>query len=260
MYNTIYFDRLKAICKANNFARKGTAFFRVIGDGVLQVINYKKRRYAVNHHINIGLFSLYGEIEEQWLTSAGCIPRYSLFALFSPILEAIHCTTLGPPEDTQLEILEQKCIPWLNTILTQSILAEAMCMLDCASYSDITPSEISDFSGSISTTDYAWLILWDDSLKLAPYMKSGQYQKALQVVDAIRKQHRSAREDWKKQLSEQDYIKHIAKQDQIDKPFYDLFELIERQNQEEIHEYMENNYRTNCSLLRFAMRTNKESK
>ena len=90
MNKTIYLDRLKSICKENSFACRGTAFFRVIGDGVLQVIKCQKERYATNYSTSLGLFSLYGQIEREWVTSFGCIPRYSIYYAYSSFSEYVQ--------------------------------------------------------------------------------------------------------------------------------------------------------------------------
>ena len=254
MDNSVYFDQMKTICHNNGFVRRGTAFFRVAGDGVLQVLKYKKERYANNHTIFGGLFSLYGEIDKEWVTSLGCIPRYCILSLYCGGNEYSRYLTDGSLEEKQALVLKNQYIPWLNTITTQSALANAICMLDCASYGDMPLDSLSNCFDSIDSKAFTSLVLWNDLLKLAPFIKSGQYDAAMRIVNAVRQQQLSAREDHKKRMNDEEYLRHVIKQDRINEPIYRLFEMIERNDMQTMETYMEHNYQSNCQLLRFAMK------
>lgn len=257
MTNCSYFDKMKALCVANGFACKGKAFFRIFGDGVLQVLAYRKERHTMNPIIYVGLFSLYGEIRKQWVTSVGCIPRYAVYGLYCDWNEYICCLTNGPLVSKQIEVLENQGLPWLDTITTQAALAEAICRLDCARASDITLNSLSGSFNSVSTMSCASSIIWNDDLKIAPFIKSGQYDKAMQVVNAIRQQHLQAREGNREKMSPEEYSQHISKQDRINESLYRTLQMIEKNDMQEIKEYMDSNYENNCKLLRFAMKANK---
>ena len=86
-------DELKKLCIASGFTRKGQAFFRLIGDGVLQVIKCKYERNLRGDIISVGLFSMYGYMQPQWFTASGSIPRYSITNCFyqNNMVEATLC-------------------------------------------------------------------------------------------------------------------------------------------------------------------------
>ena len=70
--------------KKNFVLRKDSSskvYFRVYEDGVFQVLKFHNERRTYAPTINIGLFSLYGELMEQWFTVSGCIPRYEIVNL-----------------------------------------------------------------------------------------------------------------------------------------------------------------------------------
>ena len=69
---------LKDVLQGTGFVRRGAAFFRVWGDGVLQVLKFEHQRGLQVDELRIGIFSMYGELLPQWFTSGGCIPRGSI--------------------------------------------------------------------------------------------------------------------------------------------------------------------------------------
>ena len=81
----MHLSEWKSFLKDKGFAHKSLkvhgwdAFFRVHGDGVLQVI--RKNSEKGRRFVDVGLFSMYGKILPQWLTCAGCIPRYEVLYL-----------------------------------------------------------------------------------------------------------------------------------------------------------------------------------
>lgn len=77
-------NRLEEILCPHDFYRKGTAFFRLHGDSVLQTIKWQYEVHMGEHILYFGLLSMYGEILPQWLTSAGCIPLYDAMLLVDP--------------------------------------------------------------------------------------------------------------------------------------------------------------------------------
>ena len=66
---------LKDALQGSGFVRRGSAFFRVWGDGVLQVLKFEYQPGYQVHDLCVGIFSLYGKLYPGWFTSGGCIPR-----------------------------------------------------------------------------------------------------------------------------------------------------------------------------------------
>ena len=53
---------LKNALHGTGFVRRGSAFFRVWGDGVLQVIKFQHESVFEVQHLNVGVFSMYGKL------------------------------------------------------------------------------------------------------------------------------------------------------------------------------------------------------
>ena len=232
------FSKLSQLLHANNFQQRNTAFFRLIGDGVLQVLQYKRTKRAFPHEdLNIGLFSLYGEIEPEWLTSRGCIPRYQAHWLeddvkqqyrrvrekhnvFLDELSGIECYSIN------ISFIESKLIPFLNSIQTQAQQADAIQFLD------------KEASGPVVKD-----ILWNDALKIAPFLHAGQYDNAALVVESILKQHAFARS-----RNQALGIDLIEADDSI---YLYLQKLIKESKFDLIQEYLQKNYAQNLSMTLF---------
>ena len=69
---------LKVALQGTGFVRRGSAFFRVWGDGVLQVLKFERNRVDRVHDLSVGVFSMYGRLSPEWFTSSGCIPEASI--------------------------------------------------------------------------------------------------------------------------------------------------------------------------------------
>ena len=69
---------LEAAVEGHGFFQRGDAFFRVVGDGVLQLLKFEHERCFSHFSLCIGLYSMYSELEQRWFTSTGCIPQYSV--------------------------------------------------------------------------------------------------------------------------------------------------------------------------------------
>lgn len=177
MLNINTSNELARVCQQHGFTKRGKAFFRVHGDGVLQVIKFEYERCGELYLLYIGLFSMYGELEPQWFTSSGCIPRYCVTLLQNvrDVLrskEVFGITYYDPvsPEE-QLEILIEKGFPWLDSIDTQEKLLDGICYLESVENS----------------------VRWNDFEKVAPCLSTNQFDKAELVVCSILQQHYCAR-------------------------------------------------------------------
>lgn len=211
------------MCIAFGFAQKGKAFFRIVGDGVLQVIKCKYQRKIGCDIISIGLFSMYGYLQPQWLTATGCIPRYSIINCFYQNNIPL-CFAIQP--QAQLDMLSSQVLPWLNSIDTQKELIRAITKLDPR---------------------------WNDQLKIGPYLACGEMNHAKKVLREllIGNSFWSAGcpqfcEDPNGMLSLN--VEQGAHQPQA------LLEMISRENPAEIDAYLQANYTRNLAYAKFCVK------
>lgn len=85
-----YNKRLRDILLPNGFAHKGNAYFRVNGDGVFQVIKREYNPRVQEHRLLFGLFSMYGELQQIWFTSRGCVPNYNAMDLVDHLYDRVN--------------------------------------------------------------------------------------------------------------------------------------------------------------------------
>lgn len=157
--NSLVPEKLKNICFAAGFTRRGKAFFRVAGDGVFQVIKLKYERVFRADLICIGLFSMYDQLLPQWFTATGCIPRYSVVEC---AIQATMPLVAAPPMSMQIDLLQSKVMLWLDSIDTQKKLSIAVGKVDRR---------------------------WNDGLKFGPYLACGEANHAKKVAREILAQH-----------------------------------------------------------------------
>ena len=152
---------LKVALQGTGFVRRGSAFFRVWGDGVLQVLKFERLSIHEVHDLSIGIFSMYGRLYPEWFTSSGCIPRGSIARFvglrfvdhylspncfkkadngqfyydgFPVSVDSTHRMWDGNGErwkyyftpEQQIHILTEKVLPWLNNMTSQTLAAKAM--------------------------------------------------------------------------------------------------------------------------------------
>ena len=221
------------------FKQRGAAFFRVYGDGVLQVLKFEKERTCLGLILRIGLDSMYGELEPQWFTSSGCMTRYDLVNIIGERNSVIRgefssgFALQAYSLETQLELLECYGIPFLNSVGNQQQLAESLCYLE------------SSWGGSV---------IWNDYQKFAPYLAANDLESAKKVLDAILAQHARADASHQKHSSKEAYLVWKKRLDAEDAGLYQLQTLIYKQDVEGIQEYLQKNYSNNCRLARFCMK------
>ncbi len=220
--DVLFRNELNRICSASGFTQKGQSYFRLIGDGVLQVIKCKYERKLGGHIIYIGLFSMYSDLQPQWFTSSGCIPRYTIDNCYyqnnMPLVFAI-------PLQIQMEMLESQVIPWLDTIDTQKKLLKAILKLDPR---------------------------WNDILKIGPYLVCGEHTHAKKVIREILSQNNFMI------TKEYHYVEDsnglmFLKKEQEDVDIGVLLEMISRGATNEINSYLNKNYARNMVYAKFCM-------
>lgn len=232
-------EELKNLCVENGFHRRRNAYFRVIGDGVFQVIKFEyEPRSFCPYHLQIGLFSMYGALMEQWFTPGGCIPRYSVVLLIgerNPCYMKNGNIAIISMEE-QLQILKSKGFDFLNGITTQQQLADGICRLDTIRYEKI---------------------LWNDPEKFEPFLCSGNLESAAKVIEAILRQHKLAVEAncacsflFK---DEKEKERYCAKIEEECVPFREKLDMVQRRDLSAIQAYLTENYARNSTYARFCM-------
>lgn len=221
------FNEFKSACIAEGFHCRGKAFFRVLGDGVLQVLKYDKSRVPYNPILLLGLFSLYGELDPLWLTSVGCIPRYWLYHLVYPFEPTTKFILSGPEMKEQMTVLMERGFLWLDNITDQASLVNAICKLDIS------------MRGGIS---------WNDMEKFAPFLKSGNFTDAERVIQAHINQYLSARDRNPRHINEVTAQRHMEDMCMFER----LLEMVQSRDESKINAYLSNNYTTNAEYVRFC--------
>lgn len=255
---------LKNALQGTGFVRRGAAFFRVWGDGVLQVLKFERQRGfdIYRYELHVGIFSMYGSLYPQWFTSGGCIPRGNIvnfigLRLTDYYLSPERFTTdehgqfryegfpvsVDPTRrmwddngehwryfftaEQQIHILLEKVLPWLNRITTQSLAAKAMY--------EIHP--------------YA-----NDSLRFDAHLAAGEWAQAEETMSAILKQHADAEASWKRTFSPEEFEKRIARHKALNEPLLAAYRMIQEKNEAVISAYLSDHYEQNCALAKFCMK------
>ena len=225
---------LETALEGQNFTRRGKAFFRVHGDGILQTVKveYEPHNFGVvpsMHTLNIGLQSMYGELLKQWFTSSGCIPRYDV----SNVL-GVRWSTVTAEE--QVEQLREYGIPWLNSITTQQKHLEGIRYLE---------------------TSWGGRMYLNNDELITPYMMLGDYESAAQVISAILEQHASGYTWDKRWQTYEQHLKSCQRLEEEDRPLKEKLNWLQTNDHETIQKYLMENYKRNCELAKFCMKAKK---
>ena len=253
---------LKDALEGTGFVRRGSAFFRVWGDGVLQVLKFERERGDRVPDLRIGIFSMYGNLLAQWFTSGGCIPRGSVVEfiglrdvdgwilpnrltrtdddqfLYRGIPVSIDPTMqlLDPhgelwsyyvTVEQQIRIFREKVLPWLNDMTTQSLAAKGM---------------------------YKIHPVLNDSLRFDAHLASGEWTQAEQAMGAILKQHGFALSSWEHSESPERFAQMVTQQNDRDAFLWAAYGMVKSKNREAISAYLNENYSRNCELAKFCMK------
>ncbi len=253
---------LKDALQGTGFVHRGAAFFRVWGDGVLQVLKFERERVFQVYDLSVGIFSMYGNLCPEWFTSNGCIPRGSIVSFvglrFVEGYLSPKCFTKTVNEqflynefpisvdlkrhkwdengehwryfftaEQQVHILIEKVIPWLNDMTTQSLAAEAM---------------------------YEICPIPDDALRFDAHLAAGEWIQAEQTMSAILKQHADAQASWERTFSKDEFAKMVARLETEDIPLKAALKMVQEKDEKAIGGYLEDNYKRNCELAKFCMK------
>lgn len=222
-----YFGEIQTICQTACFAQKGKSFFRVWGDGVLQVIKYEYERKFRAYEILIGLFSMYDQLPQKRFTAGGCLAEYSVVNCYE---QNDLPQAFAHDMAVQIGMLRERVIPWLNTIDTQKKLITAIRTLDRR---------------------------WNDGLKIGPYLACGEGNHAKKVVKEILQQNGFGMpyKEAMKKIPIDELLSRLAR-DGTD--FYALVGLIDA-GDSAIQTHLKGNYERNMKYAAFCVQTQKKT-
>ena len=207
-------EQLCSICAEAGFARKGNAFFRIVGDGVLQIVRPRYEQAFRAYVIFVGLLSMYDRLTPRHFTATGCAAHYPVTNCASrngiPLI-------IAPDLAVQTELLRAKVIPWLDSLDTQKALVQAISQLDPR---------------------------WNDARKIGPFIACGQINHARKVIKEIIGQHAYAQA---RSLTRQT-APAIDQESQI----YSLLALLNRNDTNEIDAFLRENYAQNLNFAKFC--------
>lgn len=216
------FQKMQALCKSAGFAQKGKAFFRLRGDGVLQVIKCRHERVFRSDLIYIGLASMYAPLQPKDFTAGGCLTPYpvSNCCLLRQV-PVVFATSM----ESQLEMLEKAVLPWLDTIDTQKKLSKAISQLDGR---------------------------WNDSAKIGPFLACGEHNHARKVIKEIIGDYAYAkvRSVRPKDATAEDMIARVRQEKES---LYGIIEIIDR-GEETVTAYLQANFEENMGWAKFCVR------
>lgn len=223
---------LKRLCRRNGFSVRENAFFRVHGDGILQIIKYSTVKQFSAYRIDYGLYSMYGELQPQCFTAAGCTARYSVLShmekqdavLLSELGNNAYALSVVSPEKP-VYLTEQYVIPFLDSITTQSQLTQALFQLDPR---------------------------WDDAGKFDPLLKEGRYADAALVIRSVLEQHRNALENSHPQEDPHRFSSMYCRIVREDIGLMEKLEIALSEDSEAIQAYLSGNYAANCRNAQFT--------
>lgn len=237
------FQNMETLCSSKNFVRRGTAFFRVHGDGVLQILKVEKIPHWDAYEIFLDLYSMYDELDSNSFSSRWCDVRYAL-VIFCGKRSAQYIEDVGGhyegriiSMDTQVALLETTVMPFLDEVKTQAQLANAMCKLDELTYSHT--------------------IIWNDGYKYVPFLHSGDYLSAQRVIQAILDQHQFAAERRRLTMLPHEYEVFCADLYERDKVLIQKKQIAAAQDKGIIEAYFQENFDRNCKLSKFVKKRGK---
>ncbi|MBO6092086.1 MAG: hypothetical protein J6P40_00445 [Oscillospiraceae bacterium] len=225
------------------FKKRGNSFFASQGDGILLTVQAEKERNVSYpghpfYILGFSLMSMYSELLPQYFTGWGSIARYTMVNLIgekAPFGQRetgynenglIHVEQWEYSIEEQIEILRKTGIDFLLGIQDQYTLIAAMIDLETAVYGEADLLDI---------------------FKYAPFLYTGRYSEAEEIISRLLLQHETAREN---------RLSHgiIPNEDQAEREkketeeFQNLRILVHKHNSKEIKEYLNQNYTTNEAL------------
>lgn len=270
------FLKMKETCVSNGFSARGKAFFRVHGDGVLQVIHAAKERSIKTPLVSFGLFSMYDDLLPQWFTASGCIPRYTVlpflekndsYLFYSEVQEKRSVKELFLE---QVNALDSLVMPWLDQIDTQGKLAKALAYVERMRSIVSLKNTIESMQRSLGYAteedlrncqaklvelecDEAYVVRWNDDLRYTPCLYSGDYSSAERIVQAILDQHESAYISNQSRMTAEEFERYMQRNRAEDALWYRKLEIAKTKDAAAAKAFFNENYTANCRYGKFAL-------
>ena len=168
-------QRFYSFCKKQGFIRKRRNLYRCYGQGLLQVIQYHDNKKDSTESVRdsdvlFGIFSLYSKLP--WISSQvlSRVLSYDLPVILEPKLflipegePLIYCS--------QALLMQEVGIPYLNEVLSHTQLKDILEKHDLICTGKVTQN---------------------DTMKIAPYILSANWKKAIECITAIEEQNWNA--------------------------------------------------------------------
>lgn len=224
--------------ECHGFTQRGDAFFRVKGDGVLQVLKFEYERNLCGFCLNVGLFSMYGELRQSWFTSSGCIPRYpvasfvgkSAFGVIFLDSTSVSFDMFSP--DSQIQILKDSVLPILDNTQDQEQLVSLISQLDVARWHTVR---------------------WNDFEKFAPYLKTGELESAEKVIKRILSQYCRLPADSDDALRQYLFSNSVDSMDEEKRALVLKLAMVQKRDWNEINNYLCENFKRNSGFASFCI-------
>lgn len=243
-------DALKELArflKPYSFIRVRKAFFRIIGDGILQVVKFEYEPRGNSYSLQFGFFSMYNHMNNSMFTSFGSIPQFDAMSLVGK--KTFDNISWDLPEDLFLMMAAaMKLEHWgkdeSGRFITESVataqqqldvfMAHGMELLNRIQTDEDFLEAKKECKGKMG------LRIEDDFDDVASYFKTGQFMKAEKIMEDLLAHNRDAIECRRQcgilpseySLMEMDRHEHILK-------------IAREQDQGEISAWLTKNHKQN---------------
>lgn len=232
--NTSIKSILNRIANDNGYVSRGNAYFRVIGDGIFQVLKLEKGKRSVDFEINLALYSMYSFLEPQWFTAHSCLAKYSLMRKMHTSWRTAFGGTISRWEccEQEIESLQEFIVQELNHVLQQEQLIAMMCKLENIQFGHV---------------------IWNDLQKFAPYLYVGDYANAEKVICSVMDQNIDAYRDRMIRQGQTQMENVLTKFEiQESKILNELYQMVHERDADVIKKYLNENLQNNLKLARFC--------
>ncbi len=227
-------DDLGNTLNGQNFIKRGKSFYRIKGDGILQILDFNYEPRGLCYDLNIRLYSLYSSFCDYWgrpysiMRFRGQDSATYLVQIGKHLFESV---TVSPEE--QLKILEEEGIPFLNSMRTQQHLLDGLFELE--------------------RRGYHHHISWNDSCKLFPALCSKNYAVAEKICTAVLDQQAAAQNlDFTYDGKIYQFEEIYPKLSQYAQPVFYIWKLLLEENTAAIDAFLQKNYAENAERVKFC--------
>lgn len=239
---------LEEILLPRGFCRIGKIFYKVQEGTILWIIRFRgdglsnsveiidENNVSVHPHytLEFGLESLFSKIRPYEFTAGGCVTRYFMVNLIGEnasqdtLFLKNHGISFEFTPETQLHILMDKGLPFMESITSQEMLLDAMIHLD--------------MTGGRHENIHGWE-------KYAPFLYTEKYEEAGWIARNALWVRKIPSIEWD---NLEKVISYGASEDKKQEliTFYNYMRLADRKNREECLSFMRNNYLENVKKLR----------